>query len=756
MSSQKWIIIDLETTGLNPQKGDVIIDIAAIKGDETGITDTFQSFVHPGKKDVSPFVHVLTGISMETLQNARPDSEVLPLFKEFLGDTEYTIIGHNIGFDVDFLRYYGIQLSSAKQLDTNDFATLFFPNVPSHSLEVLADLLQVEHKAKHTALGDVHATYELLRAMLSIYKDKFASQYAHWLPSLLEKIPTWGGKEFFEMSLPPRAYDIVETSTAELTLVSHPEYNERALFIIPEYLEREQILIQAAQKQSGVLLLSNTAIDLYKSKAARSEGTVLFDSPHSFVSRKKIKDFLAKESFDEKEAMFAIRAHTLPDAPFLNTYTLPLTYRERGLISAFTVDLSTEKDAFTTFIRSHKTIITTFYHYFLGELASDLQETQNIVIGSTSELVPDIVKCTRSMLDEDSFVWKTQKLRDIFQNSEAFSSIGVLRDLEALEHVVKYFFQYIEKECKRAERRIFIQQIEAYVPAFVASVQKAEGLIRIGSEHLDEKDSAQVQRILDRVLDEVALFLKIASEKYLVYVEYYNNAAHIIREHNAPEQLLAQITAKNCTYTDSRYLPAFPYHISFAEQVYVGEELSPQNRKVSIHVEATPEFENAAFLEQKIPSDKKSVLLMGSATKCERIFDYMYEHMSNKDFVVFGQGKSGGNGKIAHLFEAATAGLLIQRIGDLKVHRLPTTLSNVLLSTIPFYIVQGVYFEKVYDRKVFGSLTLPLTLKCISDILDRLERKHTPISVAFFDERFVTKGYGQEIIEFLSRSFPID
>ncbi len=753
MSSSTWLILDLETTGLNPQKGDVIIDIAAIKGDHTGITETFQSYVHPGDKEVSSFVQTLTGISLETLQNAPSDNDVLQQFKAFLGETDYTIIGHNIGFDVDFLRYYGIQLNSERLLDTNDFATLFFPEAPSHSLEVLADLLEVEHTAKHTALGDVHATYELLQAMLSKYNAVYKDTYAPWLTSVLDRITSWGGKVFFEMSLPHRSYAMKTNAQLEHRYdLSAQSYKSDTLYIIPEYTDRE-IIVQEITKQTGsVLLLSHNAMDHYK--RIHSDGVLFFDNPFSFLSKEKVAAFLKQDTYSTDEAVWAIRAHTLDLEHSIHTSRLPITYRERTYIQTFCIDASeVSKQEMQTYLETATSIVTTFYQYFFGEYSNALQNRENLVVASAAELVPDIAKAGRSLLDEDSYLWKIQRLKSIYSSSEHFSSIASSRDLDALEHVVHYFFQNLEKKRTNGGTRIQKESIYTYAPLFINSVQKAVDLLLPSTSSLSGSSKETANSLLIKIKEDTELFLGDSSEGYTLYGEYYNNAIHLIREYNQVEELCNRLIDKNCIYTDSRTLANFPYLCNFTSTETLLQKEISQDHNAQVCISPTLRAEDTEYLAEHINKEAKTLLLLSSATKCERVFDYMYEHMSSSGFVVLGHGKSGGSGKISYLFEKAPAGLLIQRPSDIRIDRLPSELSEIFLTALPFYIVQGKYFEEKYDRQTFGLFTLPLTYKSIADLIDKMQRLPQTVKVHILDDRMQSKGYGLELSAALEKEY---
>lgn len=94
-----YVAIDLETIGLDPMYDD-IIEFGAVKVSNGIIIDKFQSLINPGY-EISPFIATLTGISNEMLASAPSLVPTLSKFIEFLGN--YTIVGHNVNFDINFI-----------------------------------------------------------------------------------------------------------------------------------------------------------------------------------------------------------------------------------------------------------------------------------------------------------------------------------------------------------------------------------------------------------------------------------------------------------------------------------------------------------------------------------------------------------------------------------------------------------------------------------------------------------------------------
>ena len=104
INEEIFCVIDLETTGTDPLT-DRIIEIAVIvfKGDQ--VLNSFDSLI---KSDtyIPPLITDLTGISNNDLENAPEFDDISRVLIETIKDIP--IIGHNVDFDLSFLRNYGM------------------------------------------------------------------------------------------------------------------------------------------------------------------------------------------------------------------------------------------------------------------------------------------------------------------------------------------------------------------------------------------------------------------------------------------------------------------------------------------------------------------------------------------------------------------------------------------------------------------------------------------------------------------------
>lgn len=159
---ERFVVIDLETTGHSPKKGDRIIEIGLVVIEEDKIVDTKTTFLYP-ETNIPAFISNLTGITDEDVENA-------PLFDEVaekivrIFDNSY-VIAHNVAFDLGFLNAElernGWGKLTNPVIDTVEMSRILFPQAPSFKLGQLAEYLHIEHHDPHRALSDAYVTAKL-------------------------------------------------------------------------------------------------------------------------------------------------------------------------------------------------------------------------------------------------------------------------------------------------------------------------------------------------------------------------------------------------------------------------------------------------------------------------------------------------------------------------------------------------------------------------------------------------------------------
>lgn len=121
VKEKDFVAVDLETTGLNPTK-DQIISIGAVK-QLRGEISTFYSLVKLEPQEKLPInISKLTGLKTKMLINYGSDlKDVLENFRTFIG--KLPLVGFNFEFDEQFLRIATIK-SQIAQIDNNFFDLL--------------------------------------------------------------------------------------------------------------------------------------------------------------------------------------------------------------------------------------------------------------------------------------------------------------------------------------------------------------------------------------------------------------------------------------------------------------------------------------------------------------------------------------------------------------------------------------------------------------------------------------------------------
>jgi DNA polymerase-3 subunit epsilon len=143
------IVIDTETTGLDPLSGHRIVEIAAIELIHHVPTGRkFHCYVNP-ERDVPAEAYAVHGLSEEFLAAQPPFAGVIDEFLAFIGDDPLVI--HNAEFDLAFInaemRHGGRPPLSAPVVDTLSLARRRFPGAPAN-LDALCRRFQIDLSAR--------------------------------------------------------------------------------------------------------------------------------------------------------------------------------------------------------------------------------------------------------------------------------------------------------------------------------------------------------------------------------------------------------------------------------------------------------------------------------------------------------------------------------------------------------------------------------------------------------------------------------
>jgi DNA polymerase-3 subunit epsilon len=173
LSDLAYTVFDTETTGLEPSRGDEIIQIGAVRVVNNRLLrqEVFNQLVDP-EIPLKPESIPIHGITEDMVRGQPNIDVVLPAFHEFCEET--VLIAHNAAFDMRFLQLKeertGIRFTQPV-LDTLLLSAVIHPNQESHKLEVILERLGIHIDKRHNALEDALATGEVFLKMIPLLEE---------------------------------------------------------------------------------------------------------------------------------------------------------------------------------------------------------------------------------------------------------------------------------------------------------------------------------------------------------------------------------------------------------------------------------------------------------------------------------------------------------------------------------------------------------------------------------------------------------
>lgn len=168
-----YTVIDLETCGLKPDTSP-IIEIGAVKVRNHRVEERFHRLIRIDSQVNRDIVN-LTGITNHLLEKEGvPILEALLDFLSFVGSD--LIAGHNVKFDIGFLKY------ACHQWNIPEYAPVCFdswvlskqvqPGLSSYRLSALLQFFHIADSQCHRALQDAELTFQLIEKLNEIWETK--------------------------------------------------------------------------------------------------------------------------------------------------------------------------------------------------------------------------------------------------------------------------------------------------------------------------------------------------------------------------------------------------------------------------------------------------------------------------------------------------------------------------------------------------------------------------------------------------------
>jgi DNA polymerase III epsilon subunit len=159
--SPRYVVLDFETSGLSPARGDRVIEVGAVEVIDGRIGRQYQSLAKPGFP-ISARITEITTITNAMLRTAPPVEQVMRELAAFIEGA--TLVAHNAPFDLKFLQAELERLDLWDECDilcTLQLGRRTCPGLPSYKLRELAIHLGVElpdtfHRAMADAMTAAH------------------------------------------------------------------------------------------------------------------------------------------------------------------------------------------------------------------------------------------------------------------------------------------------------------------------------------------------------------------------------------------------------------------------------------------------------------------------------------------------------------------------------------------------------------------------------------------------------------------------
>lgn len=228
------IVFDTETTGMDPETGDKLVEIGAVElinHIPTGVV--FHRYINP-QREVPEEAFKVHGLNYDFLKNHPTFAEIVDEWIDFVGDA--VLVAHNASFDMKFINFEQKELgkviySNDRVIDTLEIARKLFPGA-RNNLDALCKRFNVDNSARtlHGALLDADL-------LAKVYLELLGGQE----PTMLSG----------EQKKQVNTNQFIDESKIERT------YREPRVFSLSDDEEKEHLEFMEKNLNNAVWLISN-------------------------------------------------------------------------------------------------------------------------------------------------------------------------------------------------------------------------------------------------------------------------------------------------------------------------------------------------------------------------------------------------------------------------------------------------------------------------------------------------------------------
>ena len=216
------IVLDTETTGLDPNSGDRIVEIGAVElYNHMPTGKTYHQYINP-QRDMPDGAFAVHGLSAEFLSGKPLFKDIAQAFLDFVGDSKMVI--HNAAFDMKFINaelkwVERPELPWAQALDTLAIARKKFPGA-QNSLDALCRRFSI------TTERELHGALLDSEILAEVYLELIGGRQPDFALSIVSDNHATDGGSGASWSPPPRPSPLPARIT-EAESEAHKEFVEK-------------------------------------------------------------------------------------------------------------------------------------------------------------------------------------------------------------------------------------------------------------------------------------------------------------------------------------------------------------------------------------------------------------------------------------------------------------------------------------------------------------------------------------------------
>jgi len=755
-----FVSLDLETTGLD-KRIDRIIEFGAVKFDLNGNSETLQILINPGTK-IPEFITYLTGITDEELKDGVTFEEAKEKISKFIGDS--VIIGHFVQFDIDFLKSKGMEVNN-DYYDTSELARIFFPGLPSYSLEILSGILQLTHEEKHRALDDSIAAQglflKIIEQIKSLPKDlheeiikisnksswKFAETLKNIKTDETIKRITNSNRETYETKVKTSEEDeeiikLLNEQTKEIEFIE--VFNESQN--LPQAIAENSI----QQKRKNLILVPRDSLDTVEEKYKIIENK-------NHISKERLERFKQKESFNQPETTALIKAliWLYENKESHNYETLPLNPEERQIIQH---------------IKSHEeeNIIQKETACIADHRYEVENEYENIIIF-------DVIK----------FIENTQAKFGVFLNikkaSEPLESLNAQNLKEKLGTIFGILENFLPAQVGEYGENYVVTKFDIETSNWRRIVETAQFLIQESQKFKDIISEETLPYLQDwkSILRELeSTFINPNFNYYDIVIQKNRNNEISIRQ-IAKTKLIQETflklksKTKNITFIGKAIDEG--ENCKFVKSILGINELDSAIKKIKAPNEIIQKSqiftvndirgnaynalnESIEFIKKFLEQEKgQNVIIFNSGKKLDQTHQILAPKLKKMDINLFAQKSSGGSGKITEMYKKSpsTSSILITpnkwENFDHNTLSKDEDFKTIIIHQIPFDPPSDNFINALSSgfQDQWKDFSIPSAILQLKKIIGKFLYK-SPGRVIILDSRILEKSYSAEFMNAIS------